>query len=291
MNSFKRFAVVAAFLPMVGACSVIDLDAIGGMEVDSWPFAQGLHSEYMELARAEAGEHDWDDATYFGNKAAAAAAAANEGATVPDPQEVGEREIPEEEVDNMMGARDALMESLMDGRRTKPETAARAQAMFDCWMQEQEENFQPDHIAACRKAFYAAMADLFDTEEEPMAEEAAPAAEAVKSVGPFMIYFGFNSAELDAAANALIDNLASHKFANDEMGYIVLSGHTDTSGNMAYNEMLAEKRVMAVADAFTAKGVKARVMSSGYGEERLAKQTDDGTREPKNRRVEVSLSR
>lgn len=291
MKSIKKFAAIVVLLPVLGACSVIDLDAIGEMQVDSWPFAQGLHSEYLALAREEAGEHDWDDAEYFGNKAMAAVAAANEGATVPDPQPIAERELPEDQVDNLAGARDALMESLMDGRRTKPEHAARAQAMFDCWMQEQEENFQPEHIDACRKGFYAAMSELFAS-EEPMEEDAAaPSGETVKSVGPFMVYFGFNSAELDSAANALIDNLASHKFANDELGYIILSGHTDRSGNVAYNEMLSDKRVMAVSDAFMAKGVKARILSSAYGEDRPVKETDDGMREPKNRRVEISLSR
>jgi len=292
MKFIKKFSAIAVLLPMVGACSVIDLDAIGDMQVDNWPFAQGLHTEYLALARAEAEEQDWDDAEYFGNKAIAAAAAANEGATVPDPQEISERELPEDQVDNLAGARDALMENLMDGRRTKPEHAAKAQAMFDCWMQEQEENFQPEHIAACRKAFYAAMGEL-STSAEPMAEEAPAAAtgEAVKSVGPFMVYFGFNSADLDSAANALIDNLASHKFAKDELGYIILSGHTDRAGDGSYNDTLSDMRVMAVSNAFAARGVKARVLSSAYGEDRPVKNTDDGMREPKNRRVEISLSR
>ncbi len=36
--------------------------------------------------------------------------------------------------------------------------AANAQVMFDCWMQEQEENFQPPDIARCRDGFSAAIA-------------------------------------------------------------------------------------------------------------------------------------
>ncbi len=292
MRSLIKFAAVAVLLPIVSACAVVDLDEIGGMEVQNWEFAQDLHKEYIMLARTEAAEQDYDDTDYFGNKALGAVEAANEGASVPEPQELSERDLPDDQVDTLMNAREVLMEALMDGRRTKPAAAARAQAMFDCWMQEQEENFQPDDIAACRTGFFTAMSELSVT--EPMPEEAAapaPAGEAVKTVGPFTVYFGFNSAALDSAANALITNLASHKFANDELGYVILSGHADRSGNTAYNEMLSDKRVMAVADAFMAKGIKARILSTFYGEDRPARATDDGMREPKNRRVEISLSR
>ena len=32
--------------------------------------------------------------------------------------------------------------------------------MYDCWVQEQEENFQPDDIARCRDGFLAAMEEV-----------------------------------------------------------------------------------------------------------------------------------
>jgi len=293
MKLMKKITTLAALLPLVGACSVIDLDEISMMEVQNWEFAQDLHKEYVDLAKAEAAEHDWDDATYFGNKAVAAADAANEGATIPDPQAIADRELPEHMVNEMAGVRTFLMMALEDGRRTKPQHAARAQAMFDCWMQEQEENFQPDDIAACREGFDAAYKELSKkmAMAEPMAEPMAPAGEAVMAVGPFTVYFGFNSSSLDSAATALINSLASHKYANDELGYVILSGHTDRSGSSDYNEMLSDKRVMAVSDAFMAKGITARVQSTFYGEDRPATATDDGAREPKNRRVEITLSR
>ncbi len=290
MRLIKNLALMAVMLPLVAACAVVDIDEVRNMEVKHWEFAQNLHTEYVNLAQAEADETDWEDANFFANKAIDAANAANEGSTIPDPQEIAERELPEDQVDTLINARDVLMEGLADGRRKKPGPAAHAQAMFDCWMQEQEENFQPDDIAACRAAYFEAVAQLFET--EPMAEEAPePMAETIKSVGPFMVYFAFNSSSLDPAANALIDSLASHKFAGDELGYIVLSGHTDLSGNADYNNALSERRVSAVSDAFMARGVKAKVLSTFYGEKRPAQSTSDGTREPKNRRVEITLSR
>ncbi|NQV43662.1 MAG: OmpA family protein, partial [Rhodospirillales bacterium] len=154
-----------------------------------------------------------------------------------------------------------------------------------------EENIQPEDIAKCRDEFNIAFLELVKGAQAPAATTAAPSGEAIKTVGPFMVYFGFNSASLDSAAKALIDSLASHKFSGDELGYIVLSGHTDRAGNSAYNEALSDRRATTVSDAFMAKGVKARILSSFYGEDRPVQATADGAREPKNRRVEITLSR
>ena len=58
----------------------------------------------------------------------------------------------------LSAARERLVAALAGGAADKdPANAARAQVMFDCWMQEQEENFQPAHIAACRDGFTDAM--------------------------------------------------------------------------------------------------------------------------------------
>jgi OOP family OmpA-OmpF porin len=53
----------------------------------------------------------------------------------------------------------------------KPAMAARAQAMFECWTQEQEENNQQDHIDRCRIQFFIALAQI-----EQKAVMKAPAA-------------------------------------------------------------------------------------------------------------------
>lgn len=294
MKIVKKIAGIVLTLPILGACATYDMDTVGNMEVNDWPFAKSLHGQYMRIAQDEAMEDDWGDAIFFRDKAAIAAEAANEGAALPDPQMAGDRDIPEDAQGDLSAAYDNLMAALDDGRRTKPTTAAIAQTSYDCWLQEQEENIQPDHIALCRDDFEDAMEILTAMEvpmEEPMAEAAAPEADPMMAAGPFMVYFGFNSAELDSAAQALIKNLAAHKYAMDEMGYVVLTGHADLAGNVAYNEALAEKRVMAVAAALEANGASARVLSSSYGESRPIMDTDDGIRESKNRRVEVTLSR
>src|SRR3546814_7146483 len=62
-------------------------------------------------------------------------------------------------VGTLTSSRERLMAVLAAGAaQSDPTQAAEAQVAFDCWMQEQEENFQPDDIAACRDRFEAAMA-------------------------------------------------------------------------------------------------------------------------------------
>ena len=83
------------------------------------------------------------------------------------------RQIPTDKVRMLGKARARLMRALDNGGADiMPQPAARAQAMFDCWMQEQEENFQPEDIARCR---HAMLADLEQLEAKPVVMAAAPA--------------------------------------------------------------------------------------------------------------------
>ena len=66
-------------------------------------------------------------------------------------KEVSARPLPADKVDVLKDARERLTAAFPKGATDKmPKEAATAQVMFDCWMQEQEENFQPEDIAASR---------------------------------------------------------------------------------------------------------------------------------------------
>ena len=62
----------------------------------------------------------------------------------------------------------------------EPGSAAHAQAMFDCWMEQQEENNQPKHIAVCCSGFMNSLAQLKAPTAKPMP----------KLTGPYIVYFG-----------------------------------------------------------------------------------------------------
>ena len=282
MKRMKKLFAVVILMPLLGACAVVDLDEVAGLEQMGDTYFQALHREYVQLARTEAVEGDWGDAEYFASKARAAAAGEYQG-----PQALEERDLPADSILELSLARSLLVEALNTRRDGNPHAAGRAQAMVDCWMQEQEENFQPDHIEACKTDFTIAYEAL--VYERPTA--AAPMAEEVMQAGPFMVFFGFDSDALDKAALALIENVAKHPIAQDGDALITISGHADRSGNKDYNMALSEQRAISVSLAMQLSGVSAKVAMQHFGEESPLKATDDGVREPKNRRVEILLTK
>ena len=145
-NMIKGLVLVAAIVSL-GACGTKLQDA-QSTPAGGGAFKEALHKYYTERSSAEFAEGDYRDSDYFASKAIASA---GDGEVLP--QEVGERNIPSDKVDVMTSSRERLMAALGGGGRLKaPDDAARAQAMFDCWLQEQEENFQPDDIEFCRSA-------------------------------------------------------------------------------------------------------------------------------------------
>lgn len=286
MTAFKKspfkFALAAGAVLALGACATNwDVDAVGAQADKGSAFQTALHKEYVALAREERDESDWGDVAYFNDRAAAAAAGQAFG-----PQAIAERSLPAEMVAPMTKARDALVKALDAGAAAKPAAAARAQAMFDCWMQEQEENFQPEDIAKCKGAFDAAMAQLAEAPAPKPMAKAKPA-----PVPEFTVYFDLNSSKLSATAQAMVADAAAYANANKRK-LVVLKGHADRSGNVKYNLALSERRSASVAAALQKAGVEAsRILSEGHGEFDLAKPTEDGVKEATNRRVTIKFSK
>lgn len=273
---FLKTATALSVLPLLAACaSQWDVDGAKMAANDGDAFLKELQSEYARLAGLERDEGDWADARLFVGKAMQA----TQGGL--DPQVVAERNIPEDHVSEMTMARKTLMAAFEKGGKTAaPQAAARAQAGYDCWMQEQEENFQPDDIEACKKYFEAGLRDMYAAMEQ---KPAAPMAK----MDDIIVYFGFDSAMLSDEAKAQLDKAAMMSKKADAL---MISGHTDTSGNAAYNEALALKRASMVADYLKSAGVSARSMRVGASGEKInAVTTGDDVKEARNRRVTVEF--
>ncbi len=145
MRLIKHLPIIAV-ASLLGACTmpgpVRDLDVA---EVRALPqmgtdFQKALHHDYVALAQLEIDEKHPGATSYYDTKAREAAA----GGKVM-PTSMGDRTIPDENVQELSEARTNLMRILDAGgasRATEP--SARAQTQFDCWMEEQEENFQPE---------------------------------------------------------------------------------------------------------------------------------------------------
>lgn len=106
----------------------------------------------------------------------------------------------------------------------------------------------------------------------------------------FMVFFGFNKANLTAEASRVVADAAA---AAKEFGSasIVVVGHTDTVGSNAYNDALSMRRSQAVKDGLAGHGIPASAISTaGRGESELMVQTGDAVKEPQNRRATIDLN-
>ncbi|MDJ0936370.1 MAG: hypothetical protein QNI93_13290, partial [Kiloniellales bacterium] len=107
-------------------------------------FQRALYAGYMALAQSEYDGGDYGDSDAFALRAIRSA----EGEAVA-PEPVALRDLSDDEiVDALSQSRIRLVATLETGAAERtPDKAARAQTLYDCWLEEQEENRQPGEIA------------------------------------------------------------------------------------------------------------------------------------------------
>jgi len=292
-----RLAVTAGTLVLLAGCQSFigafsanpDLEAAKNAPPPADAFNAALQQEYIAISQIELDEYDFEHADTFARKAIAAA----QGENV-QPEDPGNWMLAKEMAGQFYAARGRLLLALDNGGRTAaPGDAARAQAMFDCWIQEQEianEGHQPDDIARCRDAFEAALAKVEAAIAEPEEEEME---EVVVAPEPpardYLVYFDFDKYNIRPDAASILDRVAE---AVGELGSddVVLTGYTDTAGPEAYNQSLSVKRAVSVRDYLEGLGLSVTMQTSGKGEHDLRVPTPDGVREQENRRVEIRIN-
>ena len=269
MSAFLASQVLLALI-LAGCGATFDYDALRRQESAGDTFTQALSREYKAFALYEADRmYDWPDAAHFGDKALLGARG-----VVPMPERLANWRLPAAEAGAMAAARARLM-AVLDGgaRHRSPATAARAQARFDCWVEQQEENWQIDHIARCRDGLHAVLAQL--ESPRPAASEA------------YALFFALDRADLLGRELATVEAIAALA-GRGASARIVIGGHADRAGTQSHNWTLSRRRAETVRDALIALGVgPARILSNAYGETRPRVDTPDGIAEPRNRRVEV----
>jgi outer membrane protein OmpA-like peptidoglycan-associated protein len=115
---------------------------------------------------------------------------------------------------------------------------------------------------------------------------AAPAYEARQ----FIVYFPFDQFVITPEAQAVINDAANYSRAGNATRVVVV-GHADTSGGLAYNVRLSERRAKAVADSLVGAGVNQTALSVDWkGETMPAVATGDGVKEPLNRRSTIDIN-
>ena len=116
---------------------------------------------------------------------------------------------------------------------------------------------------------------------------AAAPAQACQSLP--MIFFGFDSIAPTPHGVASLSGFAG-QIQPDEVEQIRIVGHSDRTGSPASRERIALARAAYVRDALMALGLPARLLTAvGAADRQPLHATDDGVREPQNRRVELQV--
>ena len=256
-------------------------------------FPNYLAQGYKQLAKLEDNQNDFRSAALF-----LARAAKVEVGEYVEPEALHHRNLPPYAVSDLQYARQRLVAVFAKGAaRAYPKISARAQVSFDCWMEQQEENLQPNDVAACRSEFEDAVFRL-ESALIPVVATTLPKASAapepiatpacIPCQSEQVIYFELNQSSLSDAAKKIISELALYFRKRPSHG-VVVSGHTDLAGSSRYNDSLSKKRVDAVIAALISAGVPSGELAAtyAYGETRPRIATPDGERNAENRRVEV----
>ena len=118
-------------------------------------FLSALAGLYETLGTDEARQYDWLDSWWYAGRAVRATT----GLPV-EPEDPAERSLSGQALEQLQAARTDLLSVLNSGGRIlAPDPAARAQAAFDCWVEQQEEGWQTADIDLCRSGFERAMGE------------------------------------------------------------------------------------------------------------------------------------
>lgn len=290
----KKIALLSAALIALSGCAGYNIDKFNNasMKGKGSSFNTALAKEYKSFVNSEARQYDWNDADHFAQKGLRALNGENV-----QPENPSVWNLPGYNRNEIENYYQRLSYILNNGaKKSHPESSAKAMAKYDCWVEQQEEDWQPKDIAACRGDFLKAFADLERAEPKLAAAAKKNAAakpsmmakkgEAIAPAGN-EIYFGLNSATVDAAGRKAAQRIAQ---SAGKKAKIVVYGHADTSGSSKYNMALSQGRALAVQHLLVAAGIPAKnIRIVAKGDSDLAVQTGPGVKEARNRRAAIAV--
>ena len=290
-----KLAVILSMIAFLSACT--SLDRLKRQDTSSVsPFNQELAEKYLLFAQSEEDQFDWFDSGYFARKGLKAA----RGEEV-FPESIGQWDIPRSDVQNLQIMRERLLNVLTPSvKQELPINAANAQFLFDCWLEQLEENWQTDHITACHMEFLNELSRIENnlrkfeannvedlTEELEVEEKVEKLLDLEKK---YVVYFGFDKVDISKDGTKVVNEISS--MIKDMNSYkIKLGGHADLAGSDKYNMELSKRRNDSVLNVLVKNGAKDSMIEKvAYGEKMPVKATKDGVSEKLNRRVDVQIS-
>ncbi len=291
-----RSLVLGACVIGLGACSNYqahsEVKALNEVQAVGSPFTQYLAGEYRTFTNRELNEmFDYPDALHFARKGLAAAAG-----EVVMPEPISDWNLNPQHMEELSTARGRLVVAFdLGAREVAAQQSAIAQARFDCWIEQQEENWQDNDISQCKSQFLEAMNALegmvqpAQVPPEPMLPVEAPAAPMKVEEAMYLVFFDFDKSAIASSGESVLDAVGT-EVKSRSLNAVNVLGHTDRAGSRTYNNRLALKRANSVREALIKRGVNASLIKvDGRGEDQNLVATDDNVREPANRRAEITF--
>ncbi len=156
MSCMTKMTLAACAVLLLSGCAMYRLEELRHTTPQGTPFQDALARLYMDFATQEEKTYAWADSWYFADKGLTSAYGHDVA-----PEELADWDIPKDKLPELERARAQLMAVLTpENEKAKPDVAAKAQFYFDCWVKEQEANWQGDNIAYCRDGLHEALAHL-----------------------------------------------------------------------------------------------------------------------------------
>ncbi len=158
IRAAKYLGILSLNVAMASCGGAYDIKSLRELDdpTAGTPFTQALTREYRSLTLYKADyRNDWPNAYIF----AAKGMAASRGEEV-QPENPDDWHLTQSHRAEFYQDRAKLMTALATGREQNPKAAAKAQAAFDCWIEQQEQGWQLADIATCHGEFATALAEL-----------------------------------------------------------------------------------------------------------------------------------
>jgi outer membrane protein OmpA-like peptidoglycan-associated protein len=105
------------------------------------------------------------------------------------------------------------------------------------------------------------------------------------------VLFASAKSDLLPAAQVKLNDVANALIKEDPISKIVVEGHTDSQGQLAYNQDLSQRRAQVVRDYLVTRGIASdRITAQGFGPTRSVADNTSTEGRANNRRVEIVVT-
>ena len=236
--SMRRILVLLSLLAATACAPAGDkLLALKTKNPSGEGFNNALASEYLAYAQSLSEQQHPVRADHFAGKGLDAL--------------VGKNVLPEEADDIQTNARSALMEVLTaDMKDITPTRTARAQLLFDCWVDESRRPINPQP-ALCANEFSAVLIELQSVAEMLVHD----------NDNRYIVRFAPGSEALTDQASAIV-NMVSRRVATLGQYQIDITAYANRPQKSSKSKLIARKRALAIEKALIARGVNAGHITS-----------------------------